>query len=220
MERKPEQHELMKELAQAEAYAESDFTEPHNKFVAHFKKRFPKFSKGLVLDIGCGNADPTIRFARTYPKAKLVGLDGSEAMLSFGHKAVEEAGLSKQIELKQGLLNEGAFPPSSFDAVICNSLLHHLENPQTLWKSIKKITKAGAPVIVMDLTRPPTQEHARELVALHAEGAPELMARDFYNSLLAAFRLEEVRQQLDEAGLSKFHVEVVSDRHMLIFGRV
>lgn len=208
----------MEDLAQVQAYAESDFSEPHNQFVAYFRQLFPNFQEGQVLDIGCGNADPTIRFAKAYPKSKLIGLDGSEAMLSFGRRAIEKEGLSDQIELRQALLSEGTFPPASFDAIICNSLLHHLEDPQDLWNAIKKFGKPGAPVLVMDLTRPDTQEKARELVEMHAQGAPELMARDFYNSLLAAYRPEEVRQQLDLVGLGNFSVDVVSDRHIIIHG--
>lgn len=63
--------ELMEDPAQAEAYATSDFSEPHNAFVDRFKHLFPDFTEGIVVDLGCGNADPTIRFARAYiPKGK------------------------------------------------------------------------------------------------------------------------------------------------------
>lgn len=218
MKRIPEPHELMDELVEAKAYAQSDFSEPHNAFIAHFQKIFPDFSSGSVLDIGCGNADPTIRFAKVYQKAQLVGLDGSRAMLSFARKAVREAGLSDRIQLKQRTLQEYASAPLSFDAIICNSLLHHINPVDALWTAIKKVAKKGAPVLVMDFTRPPTPERAEELVALHAKGSPELMTGGFYNSLLAAYRPEEVRLQLSEVGLSTFHVEIVSDRHMIIFG--
>jgi len=219
MERIPESHELMLDLDQAQAYAESDFDEPHNKFIAHFKELFPDFSEGLVLDIGCGSADPTIRFARAHPKTRLVGIDGSEAMLSFGRKAVDKAGLNAQIELTQGFLPLNPFKPRAFDAVICNSFLHQLDKPQVLWGSIKEVSQPGAPVMIMDLKRPPSKHHALELVEKHADGAPEQMARDFYYSLLAAFTPDEVNSQLNEAVLPGLHLEVVSDRHMLIHGR-
>lgn len=219
MKRIPESHELMDEYVEAEAYADSDFSEPHNAFVALFQKLFPDFSEGVVLDIGCGNADPTIRFAKAYPKVQLIGLDGSEAMLSFGREAASKAGLSDRIKLEKDMLQEYMPPPELFDAIICNSLLHHLQPPGALWTAIKKLAKRAAPVLVMDFFRPPTLERAKELVALHAIDSPELMTGGFYNSLLAAYRPEEVRMQLNAAGLSTFHVEVTSDRHMIIFGK-
>jgi len=203
---------------QAKAYADSDFTEPHNAFIAYFRERFPDFSGGSILDIGCGPADPTIRFAHAYPDADLIGLDGSEEMLSRARQAVRTEGLSERIQLVQAMLREDVFPPGSFAAIICNSFLHHLEDPQILWRSIRQLAKVDAPVLVMDLMRPDSEKRARELVALHAQGAPELMAHDFYNSLLAAFRPEEVHGQLAEAGLL-FQIDVVSDRHMVIHGK-
>ena len=45
---------------------------------------------------------------------------------------------------------------------------------------------------------------------------PPVLKRDFYNSLLAAFEIEEVRAQLAAAGMSGLSVRTVSDRHLLV----
>jgi hypothetical protein len=74
-------------------------------------------------------------------------------------------------------------------------------------------------VFVMDLMRPPSREAALALLALHAAEAPEVLRRDFLNSLCAAFRPDEVRLQLAAAGLSHLQVEVVSDRHLIVHGQ-
>jgi hypothetical protein len=71
----------------------------------------------------------------------------------------------------------------------------------------------------MDLMRPNSRESAEALVEEHAAGEPEILRRDFFNSLLAAFRPEEVREQIKAAGLHSFAVEAVSDRHLIAFGR-
>jgi hypothetical protein len=42
---------------------------------------------------------------------------------------------------------------------------------------------------------------------------------DFYNSLRAAFEVEEVEAQLRAAGLDGFTVRAVSDRHLVVTGR-
>lgn len=217
--RTPEPHQLMDEFEQAKAYAESDFTEPHNLFVERFGQLFPDFRGGLVLDVGVGHADPTIRFAQKYPDARLIGIDGAEQMLSFGRQAVEAAGLTDRIELRHELLGENTFPPV-FDVVMANSLLHHLDDPVGLWKAIRSASKPGAAIYIVDLTRPQSIEQARLLVELHSEGAPELMRRDFFNSLLAAFTPDEVSAQLDEAGIDTLRVDKVSDRHLVVHGRM
>ncbi len=218
MKRTPEDHELM-HGEDVEAYTAMDFSEPHDSFIATFQRLFPEFSRGLVLDIGCGNADPTIRFARVYQDAQLIGIDGSESMLMFARDAVEREGLSDQIRFEQGMLQDYEVVPSSFDVIICNSLLHHIEPVSSLWDTIRKLAKKGSPVLVMDFMRPDSLDVAKALEEQYAGDSPESMTRGFYNSLLAAYMPEEVYIQLNEAGLSNFNVEVISDRHMIIFGK-
>lgn len=219
MDRVPEP-ELMDDPLQARAYAAADFSEPHDAFVAHFDRCFPDFRGTSVLDLGCGPADVTIRFARAHGGCRVVGVDGAEAMLSLGRQAVARADLSPRIELRRVRLPEPGFPAVRFDAVISNSLLHHLADSQVLWNTARSSAAPGAPVFVMDLMRPDSRAAARQLVAIHADGAPEVLRRDFHASLLAAFRPEEVRAQLVEAGLLGFAVEVVSDRHLIAYGRM
>jgi hypothetical protein len=55
------------------------------------------------------------------------------------------------------------------------------------------------------------------MVGQYAAGEPEILKRDFYNSLLAAFTPQEVEAQLAGAGLN-LSVDVISDRHMVIHG--
>jgi len=216
-----EPEELMDEVAQAEAYATSDFAEPHEAFVTRFAETFPDFSSGKVADLCCGPADPTIRFARRYPDTCVVGYDGAESMLTFGRKAVTQAGLDFRISLKHQLLPIPARTEPQFNAVLCNGSMHHLPNSTILWDTVKNIGMIGSLVFIMDLTRPATTEAAEVLVQQHTKATdPKLMRRDFYNSLLAAFRPEEVRVDLDAAGLDHFRVEVVSDRHMMIYGQL
>ncbi|MDO8530450.1 MAG: class I SAM-dependent methyltransferase [bacterium] len=214
--------ELMDERQQAEAYAASDFTEPHDAFVRRFSEAFPGFSDGHVADLCCGPADPTIRFARRYPNAYIVGYDGAESMLALGRKAVESAGLSNRIWLRCEMLPISAAPEGvHFTAIMCNGSMHHLQHSGILWQSVKNIGSRGTVVFVVDLTRPSTVDDAEMMVQQCTKPTdPALMKRDFYNSLLAAFRPEEVRVDLDAAGLGHFRVEVVTHRHMMIYGRL
>ena len=59
---------------------------------------------------------------------------------------------------------------------------------------------------------------AAELVERYCGGEPEILKRDFYNSLLAAYRPEEVRKHLFSTGFDFLKVDVVSDRHFVIWG--
>ncbi len=220
MERIPEP-ELMDDPRQARAYAGADFCEPHERFVALFAECFPGVDlAGAVLDLGCGPADVSCRFALAHPRCILHGVDGAAAMLAEGRRLVAARGLGGRVRLHHLRLPSEELPAGPFAAVISNSLLHHLADPAVLWHSIAATAAPGAPVFVMDLLRPASEAQAQALVAVHAAGEPEILRRDFHHSLRAAYRPIEVRQQLAAAGLGHFTVRAVSDRHLIAYGRM
>jgi ubiquinone/menaquinone biosynthesis C-methylase UbiE len=217
MKRTPEP-ELMDEQDQAAAYAAADWSESHGKIPGYFRERFPDFTAGQVIDLGCGTADVTIRFVRAFPGLKVVGVDGSEAMLSFGRRSVHAAGLDSRITLEKRYLPDPSIETRRFDAAICNSLLHHFADPVVLWRTAAHCVKPGGPVLLIDLVRPPDHETAVEFVKKHAAGAPPVLERDFTASLHAAYTVDEVREQLIRAGLPHFKVEQVDELHLVASG--
>ena len=73
-------------------------------------------------------------------------------------------------------------------------------------------------MFIMDLMRFASRAAVSQLVEEYAGGEPQLLQRDFFNSLLAAYRPAEVRMQLEQSGLAELHIETVSDRHFIVFG--
>ena len=218
MQRIPEP-ELMNDEAQALAYAQANFDEPHDMFIQVFKDTFPEAKvSGHILDLGCGPADISIRYAQAYPDCVIDGLDGAPRMLAQGELAIQKAQLQDRINLLEGLLPGANLPRDNYDVIISNSLLHHLHEPDVLWESIKQYTVPGSRVFIMDLMRPDTERVAREFVDLYASDEPQVLREDFYHSLCAAFLPEEIQSQLAFACLSHFEVKILSDRHVLVFG--
>ncbi len=209
--------ELMEENVQGQAYAQADFSGPNIQFLELFASKFPDFSGcGQVLDLGCGPADILVRFARKYSECSCVGIDGAEAMLAPGRSRVASEKLDHRITLHCRCL-PCAEILGSFQVILSNSLLHHLHQPQALWQTVKECATPGAAVLIMDLLRPDSKETARNIVDTYAGNESPILQEDFYNSLLAAFRVEEVRSQLAQAGLDLYCSEV-SDRHLAVWG--
>jgi len=206
---------------QAEAYAKADFAAAHSSYPRLFAERFPRRSRrALVLDLGCGPCDVTIRFAKANPGYTFHAVDGSAAMLRHGKRAVEAASFSRRIKLIEGYIPGAPIPKRSYDVILSSSFLHHLHDPQVLWHSVRQYAKPGTIVFVPDLRRPSSCAKARAFVRKYSAGEPEVLRRDFYNSLLAAFTPAEIRKQLKRAGLQMLKVEIISNRHLLVFGRV
>ena len=220
MQRIPEP-ELMDDPVQAAAYAAADFSEPHGLFIEKFREVFPGTNvTGRVLDLGCGPADISIRFARAYPECHIDGVEGARAMLHEGEAAVKRAGLQQRIKLMQGVLPGFELQRKNYQAILSNSLLHHLHNPVVLWQCLSKLATKDTLVFVMDLMRPESGQDAEMLVNAYCGAEPDILRRDFYNSLCAAFSPKEIRLQLDEAGLRGLVVEAITDRHMIIHGKL
>lgn len=218
MKRRPEP-ELMDSEAQTLAYAEADFNEANTLFTERFLERFNGLpASGRLLDLGCGPGDITVRLARALPGWKLTGLDAGPNMLKHAQRRLAGQSLVQRVRYRLAYLPDPGLPSAEWDAVVSNSLLHHLPRPAVLWDSIVQLGAPGAAVQVMDLMRPDSEDQAQRLVEQYAGDAPAVLREDFYHSLLAAYTPEEVSSQLIQAGLDRLKIESASDRHWIVSG--
>jgi len=208
--------EVMDDEEQAVAYALADFSLSNQAFVDGVLEEHSSRLRN-VLDIGCGPADVPIRLARAKPSIRITAVDASGAMVRLARKAVCAAGLDGQIQAIEGRIPGLGLPNADFDLILSKDLLHHLPEPMVFWEEVKRLGRRGTAVYVMDLFRPKTEEDARSIVEFVSGGEPEILKRDFYSSLLAAFTPAEVEDQLRRAGLA-LAVDVVSHRHLRIKG--
>jgi ubiquinone/menaquinone biosynthesis C-methylase UbiE len=210
--------ELMDDQQQAVAYAQADFSASNQAYVDQVLADLPA-PLGRVLDIGCGPADVDIRLAAASPASQITAVDGSAAMIELARRAVAAAGLAERIRLVEGYVPGLDLAERSFDVVLSKDFLHHLPDPAVLWAEARRLGAPGAALYVMDLVRPESPAAARAIVEAVAGDEHPLLKEDFYNSLCAAFTLDEVAEQLGQAGLD-LEVRQVSNRHMLITGRL
>ncbi len=211
--------ELMEDEGQVVAYAEADFEQPHNEFIQRLKAFIgnPAFN-GSALDLGCGPGDVSIRFMKAFPFCQCDAIDGSKPMIDYAESSISPE-LRPRLNFIHGKLPYSFLPKASYDIIFSNSLLHHLPDPQVLWQTVKTYSKTGTHIAVMDLIRPNSIKTAKTLVESYAYNEPEILQRDFYCSLLAAFTVEEINLQLHLAELS-LTLEQISDRHVFISGIV
>lgn len=211
--------ELMEDAAGAEGYARADFEEAHSRVIELFDAVFRGIEiTGAVLDLGCGPGDVTFRFARRFPAASFVAVDGSAAMIALARERRERSAAGANISFIETSLSDETVPRRVYDAIISTSCLHHLHDPHVLWKTIMCHAVPGTKIFIYDLLRPGDRGSAADMVEYYSGGEPGMLRRDFYNSLLAAFDPAEVAYQLVCCGLGELAVRAVSDRHMIIFG--
>lgn len=207
----------MDSAEQVAAYVAADFSVPHQAVVTRFDEHFPALVGTTVLDLGCGSGDVTARFALAHPECRVVGVDAGPTMLAAAREHFAALGIADRIEILERHLPDpsiaGAGP---FGAVISNSLLHHLDDPMTMWRSVS-LGRPGAAVLVQDLRRPTDEATLASLVAEHTVGAAPVLVEDFSHSLRASYTVEEIETQLAAAGLP-LTVDAVGDRHVVVWG--
>jgi len=89
-----------------------------------------------------------------------------------------------------------------------------------LWQTVRRFSKKGSLVFVTDLFRPSDRTAAEAILEKYAANEPEILRRDFFNSLFAAFTPREIEGQLKEAHISQLRVRVISDRHLIVWGEM
>ena len=231
MERVPEP-ELMTEYEQVKAYSEADFSSSDADFVTALElmiscNRAKLGCQSLIVDFGCGPGNITERLSRQWPKARVVGIDGSKEMLRVAKQRKENIKIKEGLKgfsylqsdlgsiSKRTLSNLGL---NSVDVLVSNSVLHHIHDPHDFWMANKTIGVPGTIVFHRDLRRPPSFEDAIKIQEKYQAGAPSILNRDFLASLKAAFTLTEVERQLNQLGLFQLKVFEVSDRYLEVRG--
>ena len=196
---------LMNDPKQATAYAGGDLDNAYWLFVQLVRKYFPDLvPNDAILDLGCGPAAIPLRLATLFPHCQIHCVDGAPQMLVQGKQAVQREGLEEQVHFFLGNLPDKLpLPQDQYEMVISNSFLHHLTDPMILWNAIRDYCLPGGAVLIVDLLRPTSEEKAQLLVDRYLPDAPQLLQQDMLLSLRAAYTLDEVKAQLEQANLTK-----------------
>ena len=225
MKRTPEP-ELMQIPSQVRAYADADFSRSDSMVIKSLEKYLKKAGRtlnknDLIFDMACGPGNIAERIAKNWPFVNCVGIDGSREMLNEAENKLSEnlkKNLSYElIEINSIAKGEINFPFKA-DVLVSNSALHHFHDPFSFWGALKKLGKTNCIHIHRDLIRPNSEQKAFEIKEKHLLNSPEILKKDFYASLKASFTVDEVTQQLVDAGLSQLEVFQVDELYFEIIG--
>ena len=216
--------ELMNGDAQVQAYADADFSSGDQATIEAIQRLLftssPLPPDPLVVDLGCGPGNITLRLAHLFPKARIIGIDGAESMLALARERAQQQDVdisflcqTLQEVLRGPLLGQA-------DLIVSNSLLHHLHQPDLLWTVTQSLAAPGCRTLHRDLRRPSTDAEVEQLLRKHLPSAPAVLQHDFAASLAAAFEPQEVTAELHRLGLEQLKVSAEDDRYLVVSGLV
>ena len=199
------------------AYDQMDHSEVNRLFAADFLRALQMANLPLdveVLDLGTGTAQIPIELCRQCETIRVTAIDLSSEMLRLAAENIRRAGLSSRITLERVDAKRLPFADGSFAAVMSNSIVHHIPEPQTtLGDAVRVVHRPGGLLFVRDLARPLDDQQVQHLVGEYASDCNDHQRKLFDDSLRAALSLEEIRRLVKSLGFEPESVQASSDRH-------
>ena len=202
--------EVMDESSEVRAYssaaAEAYLSNIDDSFVAHVLRLIGPIP-GRALDIGCGPGQILKKLSSRLPEWKFLGMDRSLAMIDRARETQElratrgVPSIPGNLCFLAGDATALPFPDSTFDLVLCNSVLHHICEPSRLFAEIRRVAKLDAAILVRDLRRP-SRLHFPFHVRWHGRYYEGLMYNLYRASVRAAYTREELSSMLRSAAIS------------------
>jgi ubiquinone/menaquinone biosynthesis C-methylase UbiE len=203
--------EVMDSAEEARDYDAMDHRQVNERFVADLLAVWS--GHGVALDLGTGTAQIPIELCRRSTHAQIFAVDAARHMIDLARENVRKAGLTERIHLELGDAKRLPHADKAFDAVISNSIVHHIPTPESVLTEMARVVRQGGVIFVRDLARPADEATLRHLVTQYAGDANKHQQRMFAESLHAALTVDEVRRLVTPLGFPADTVQMTSDRH-------
>lgn len=141
----------------------------------------------VVADLGAGEGDLSQLLARRCKH--VIAIDMSAKMVAFGKQQARAMGL-KNLEYRQGDIEDPPIDAASVDIAMLSQALHHAANPETVLRACHRILRPGGTLLILDL-----KQHQLDA------------ARELYSDTWLGFREAELVRWATEAGFDnvEFH---------------
>lgn len=216
--------EVMETLQEAVDYDRMDHSQVNAAFVDDLLAAGGQLESGTpgesrrILDVGTGTARIPILLCQQQPDWRVVAIDLAASMLQIAQRNVIQAQLQQSIRLEDVDAKGLPFSDGEFDAVMSNSIVHHIPEPGPAIAEMVRVLRPGGLLFLRDLFRPGSEAEVEALVELHTVGSNAHQKQLFRQSLQAALTVDEVGELLEKLSLPRSWVRPTSDRHWTISG--
>jgi ubiquinone/menaquinone biosynthesis C-methylase UbiE len=130
----------------ADSWDKRFYTSRLSSFLEKLVPQFRLEAGQKILDVGTGTGILIPYLIRA------VGPDGSVTAIDYSEKMIQICKTKyshlKNVSIKLGNIEEAAFPPESFGAVICFGVFPHLENKEKALRNINHILKPHSKLVI------------------------------------------------------------------------
>ena len=119
------------------------------KCVNILKSKQPK----VILDVATGTGDFAIECSKLNP-TKVIGVDISEGMMSFGREKLKKLKLDSLITLENGNAETLSFNDNTFDAIVVGFGVRNFQNLEKGLANLNRILKPGGQLVILEFSYP------------------------------------------------------------------
>ena len=222
--------ELMNTKDQVDSYSEADFSKGEIKFVKLIKNYLKKNNiditpNDLIVDLGCGPGNISEKLSKEWPNTSVIGIDGSKEMINMAkiRKNSQEKPLNNLNYLCEDIKNIKLVDISDkkqINLLVSNSLIHHITHINQFFECILSLSSENTLNFHKDLIRPINKKYALELKAECASKYNETLTSDYYASLQASYRADELRNLIANKNLTHLDVLEEDNKYLILYGSV
>ena len=224
--------ELMEKVDQVNSYAKADFSQEENNLINQIsyyllKNEINMTEEDLIVDLGCGPGNISEKLSIKWPRANVVGIDGSKEMIL-------KAKSKRKSSLKRGRSNNLRYiftdiknlelskitKDKNITLLVSNSLIHHITYLEDFFNCIKRLSTNKTVNFHKDLRRPNNEKSALKLKEKCSNKYDDILTNDYYASLKASYTLKELRNFILKDQLSSLEVFEEGDQYLIIYGKV
>ncbi len=105
-----------------------------------------------ILDVACGTGDVSLELRQKAPRARIVGLDFSQAMLDLAQVKIEQA--QAGIELVAASAEELPFPPADFDLLTIAFGIRNVVDKKKALAEFFRVLKPHGRLAILEFSQP------------------------------------------------------------------
>jgi len=172
------------------------------------KKLIKKVTHGLVLDVGTGSGRLAFELGMVKKTGfKIIGLDLSLDMLIEATGFQNNNYHSTYIDFIGATAANLPFADNTFDAVISYASLHHWQKPIEVFNEIWRVTKPGGFILIRDNRRMLDEPLYKAAIWIFTMFLPKAEKSRWPRSIMASFKLDEVREILDQTNMKHYMIK-------------
>ena len=134
------------------------------------------FSKGRVLDVGCGFGAMCTVLAEEISGSEVVGVDLSIPLLEYAHDKIAGQPIGSRVRFQRANVEKMPFDSNCFDVVFNVNMVHWVDDPVSMLNEIQRVLKPEGYLFIKDLRRSWLKVFEREIdKALTLEQAKKLI---------------------------------------------